>query len=245
MGVRTPSQMKAVSTNLVSLITTCESDWRRPSLETEHTFRIAVEHSLHDVGRITEFVPFAQQAGMGDAGIIAAEDNLIRQAPANINFQLSGEIFRSPPREFPKHIAFVQSDSGHLVEPRPTGMRGDDYQAGKIGRKFVNGGWMRMSKLAAHPAGHARSHAGRTDVNHHRHPQLIDQLKQRVDSPVIDREMPHDRMEMKPQHFQILDGVPGLSQRLFDPIRVPLLHSRYKVVRAGRRCYSGFQIQSY
>src|ERR1700722_11790152 len=140
MGVRTPSQMKAVPMNTLPSLARLENPLgNAPSLKTEHPFRIAMEHLLHDVRRITEFAPFPHQASIGETGIVAAENNLVSQASTNINFQLSRKMFRSPPRKFPEHVAFVQSDRSHLLDPRPTGMRCNDRQTRKIGRKLVDG----------------------------------------------------------------------------------------------------------
>ena len=73
MGVRTPSQMKAVPMNTLPSFARLENPLgNAPGLKTEHPFRIAMEHLLHDVRRITEFAPFAHQAGIGETGISAS-----------------------------------------------------------------------------------------------------------------------------------------------------------------------------
>ncbi len=61
----------------------------------------------------------------------------------------------------------------------------------------------------AHAAGHARAHAGRADVDHHRRAERRDLLEQRVVAPVVDREVLHDRVEVKADQAELADRLPA------------------------------------
>ena len=69
---------------------------------------------------------------------------------------------------------------------------------------------MRVARLGAHAARHARAHAGHADIDHHRNAERGDLLEQRIVPPLVDAEMLHDRMEVKAHHLQIADGVARL-----------------------------------
>ncbi len=115
-------------------------------------------------------------------------------------------------------------------------MGGDDGEIGEIGGEIVERRGMRMADARAQPARHAGAHAGRADIDHHRRLQLVDDFEQRIELPVVHREMAHDGMEVEAQHAEIADRVPRVVARnlaleridrapaMDDAVRVALLH---------------------
>ena len=55
-------------------------------LEPEHPLGVRVEDPFLDVVRKTEFAPFAQEALIRDARIIAPEHNLVLEPPSHVGF---------------------------------------------------------------------------------------------------------------------------------------------------------------
>ncbi len=45
--------------------------------------------------------------------------------------------------------------------------------------------------------------------------QRGDRLEQRVEAPVVDREVLHDRMEVEAEHAEVFDGVPRFADGCF------------------------------
>src|SRR5262249_11010205 len=101
-----------------------------------------------------------------------------------------------PAGHFPEHVAFMESYRGHLVDPWPPWVGRDDCQVGKVSGKFVNGRRVGVPDFCTEPAWHTGAHAGRADVDHHRRPQFVDDLEQRIELAISNRKMSHDRMEV-------------------------------------------------
>jgi hypothetical protein len=105
--------------------------------------------------------------------------------------------------------------------------------------------------------GHAGPHAGGAHVGHHRSAQGVDLFKQRVVAAVVDREVLHDRVEVKAHEAELIDGVPGLADgdltlggldgapALDDPGAVALPEAVHVVIGAGGRGHGGLQVQGH
>ena len=73
-----------------------------------------------------------------------------------------------------------------------------------------------MPHPRAHAARHPRTHAGGADVDHDGGSQRVDLLEQRVMTAVIDREVLHDRMEVKADEAEFAHGFLHLPHRDLD-----------------------------
>ena len=72
----------------------------------------------------------------------------------------------------------------------------------------------------AEPARHARAHPGRAHVDHHRHAEPGDGLEQRVQGRLVDRVVPHDRVEVEAEHAVLADRGDRVGDRLLALERV-------------------------
>src|ERR1700732_3881667 len=106
---------------------------------------------------------------------------------------------------------------------------------------------MSVPELRSHPARHAGAHSRRAHIDHHRHLQFVDNFEKRIETPVIHRKMPDDRMEVKSQHAEFPNGPLCLTEglltlegvdsrpRLDDALRAGALHRGDEAVWAGGR----------
>src|SRR2546423_11941520 len=109
----------------------------------------------------------------------------------------------------------MQADHQHLVGPRPSGMRGDDLELGEVGGEVVERGQgPRHVEPPAEAPRRARAHAGRADVDEHGYAELRDLLEEWTQFRVVDREVAADRMEVKADETEVVDGVFRLLDRL-------------------------------
>jgi len=174
--------------------------------ETEHALRVSVEHALLDVVRIAQFIPLAQQARIWNAGIIAAKQNFFLQSSSDVADQRRRKILWRITRHFPIDVAFVQ---GYAVISSTHGQPVCAAMIVRFGKSAANSStadgcaW----RILAPSPGQACSHPGRADIDHHRNLEFIDNFKERIQPRVVDGEMPHDGMEVEPQHSKIADGV--------------------------------------
>jgi len=95
---------------------------------------VAVEDAFHDIVFVSEFAPFAQYALVRQTRVIAPEHHLVLEPRSNIDLELRREVLGRPAGELPIHVALVQRDGRHLVDPRVARMCRDDGQIGKSPR---------------------------------------------------------------------------------------------------------------
>src|SRR6266542_2356028 len=113
----------------------CRRSARR--LQAEDALRVCVEDLVHEVVRVAELTPLAEDALVGHAGVVAAEHHLVPQAAAHVAHDRLGEVFGRPARHLPVHVTLVQRNGDRLLDPGPARVSHYDRQLREVGCEVV------------------------------------------------------------------------------------------------------------
>src|SRR5690242_17100694 len=173
-----------------------------------------MKHLVHHLGAVAKIGPAFEEALVREAGIVAAEHDLVFEAARDVPLQRLWEILRAPSRRLPEHVALVQADHEDLVGPRPAGVSGDDPELGKRGGQLIDRQRVRSFQPPPQPARRAGAHARGAHIYEDGNAELVDLLEQRTQLWIIDREVATDGMEVEADQAEVPDRMLRLLNRL-------------------------------